>query len=111
MPIDVASAILKLMPMFLGKSLRSGRVNCSSSCCQYDSSLDNRSIGGLLLSSSSINLFMASLFGGLRLNCSVEEFFIGLVFLLDEISLSIFHTSSSRIFLQHQFSVCPFLWQ
>ena len=95
-PIDVASAILKLMPLFLGNSCRSGGVNCSSSCCQFASSLDSRSIDGLLLSSSSRRLFMASLSGGLRLNCSVEEFYMGLIFLLDDISLRIFRTSSSR---------------
>ena len=99
------------MPLFLAKSLRSGGVNCSSSCCQFASSLDSRSIDGLLLSSTSRKLFMASLFGGLRLTCSVEEFFMGLISLLDHISLRIFRTSSSRIFLRHQFSVCPFLWQ
>ena len=86
------------MPLFLGKSLRSGGVSCSASCCQFASSLDSRSIGGLLLSSTSRKLFMASLFGGLRLNCSVEEFFMGLISLLDHISLRIFRTSSSRIF-------------
>ena len=110
-PIDVASAILELMPYSLGRSLRSGRVNCSSSCCQFASSLESRSIDGLLLSSISKKLFMASLFSDLRLNCSVEKFFMGLISLLDHISLRIFRTSSSRIFFRHQFSVCPFLWQ
>ena len=96
--IDVASAILKLMPLSLGRSLRSGGVNCSSSCCQFASSLESHSIDGLLLSSTSRKFFMASLFGGLRLNCSMEEFFMGLISLLDHISLRIFRTSSSRIF-------------
>ena len=99
------------MPLFLGRSLRLGGVNCSSSCCQFASSLDSRSIDGLFLSSRSRKSFMASLSGGLRLNCSVEEFFMGLIIVLDDISLRIFRTSSSRIFLRHQFIVCPFLWQ
>ena len=108
---DVASALLKLMALFHGKSLRSGGVHCSSSCCQFASSLDSRSIDGLLLSSRSKKLFMASLCGGLPLNCSVEEFLMGLISFLDNISLRIFRTYSSRIFLRHQFGVCPFLWQ
>ena len=101
------------MLLFLGKNLRSGGVNCSPSFCYFAPSLDSRSIGGLLLSSSSRELFMASLFGDLQLNCSVEEFLMGVIFLLEDISLRIFRTSSfSYFFISHLFATpisCMFI--
>ena len=86
------------MPLFLGKSLRSWGVNCSASCCQFASSLDSRSINGLLLSSRSRKLFKMSSFAGLRLNFLLEEFFMGLIFLLEEIYIFAYF---SYLFISH----------
>ena len=67
------------------KEIRSRGVNCSDSSCHFASPIDSSSIGGLLLSSRSRKLSMMSSFGGLQLNTSVEEFFVGLIILLEDI--------------------------
>ena len=99
------------MSLFLGRNLQSGGVNGWASCCQFASSLDGRSIVGLFLSSKSRKLFMVWSFGGLLLKFLVEDFFIGLIFLLKNISKRFFCTSSPCIFFRHQPNLCPFLWR